>query len=378
MLAFQPPQTIQQPRHSGPLHSPKSNRVTVTLRPSIPSFTKSDNHPSIQLLCRRVFDETPNRTAYVWNGLFRALALVGLDQEALKLYSRMNRLKIPSDRFAYTYMIKACVAAESLVSLLDKGKEIHAHILRHGYEAHIHVMTTLVDMYAIYGCVGYASLCCKLVQLLLHWNRGICFIAIFWEGGRSNFPVFCSLLTLSPRCGNLELSHRVFDQMDKRDVVSWYSLISSYGVHGFGKKAIEIFEKMIRSGVSPGTISFCLGARSHKGLVEERKNMFKSMIKDHGIYPPAEHYACMVDLLDRANQFDEAVKIIQRASSRLFELEPMNAGNYVLLADTYAEAKMFDEVKGAPRSSGTAKSPGLKLDGSRGRYLCLLMSLTHR
>jgi pentatricopeptide repeat protein len=67
------------------------------------------------------------------------------------------------------------------------------------------------------------------------------------------------------RCGKLELGQRVFDQMDKRDVVSWNSLISSYGVHGFGKKAIGIFEEMTYNGVEPSPISFVsvLGACSH-------------------------------------------------------------------------------------------------------------------
>lgn len=140
------------------------------------------------------------------------------------------------------------------------------------------------------------------------------------------------------------------------------------------KKAIRIFEDMVYHRVSPSHISFVsvLGGCSHAGLVEEGK-MFNSMVKEHGIYPRVEHDACMVDLLGRANWFDEAAKVIkdmriepgakvwgallgscrihcnvelaERASERLFELEPRNAGNDVLLAAIYAEAKMWDEVK---------------------------------
>ncbi|KAG6382799.1 hypothetical protein SASPL_157492 [Salvia splendens] len=40
------------------------------------------------------------------------------------------------------------------------------------------------------------------------------------------------------------------------------------------------------------------------------------------------------------------MELAERASRMLFELEPTNAGNYVLLAEIYAEAKMWDEVKG--------------------------------
>jgi pentatricopeptide repeat protein len=95
----------------------------------------------------------------VCNALFRALTLAGDGEEVLHLYRRMNRIGIPSDRFTYTYALKACVVSESLNWLLRKGKEIHAHILRHGYESHVHIMTTLVDMYARFGCVANAIMC---------------------------------------------------------------------------------------------------------------------------------------------------------------------------------------------------------------------------
>ncbi|XP_038895613.1 pentatricopeptide repeat-containing protein At3g46790, chloroplastic [Benincasa hispida] len=377
---------------------------------------------------RKVFDKTRKRTIYVWNALFRALALAGHGNDVLELYARMNTMGLPSDRFTYTYLLKACVASECLVSFLQKGKEIHAHILRHGYEGHVHVMTTLVDMYARFGCVSYASAVFDEmpVRNVVSWSAMIACYAkngkpyealelfremmlnthdsvpnsvtmvsvlqacaalaaleqgklihayILRRGLDSILPVISALVTMYARCGKLELSQLVFDRMHKRDVVLWNSLISSYGVHGYGRKAIEIFEEMIDRGVSPSYISFVsvLGACSHAGLVEEGKKLFESMVKEHGIQPSVEHYACMVDLLGRANRLDEAAKIVEdlriepgpkvwgsllgacrihchvelaeRASKRLFELEPTNAGNYVLLADIYAEAEMWDEVK---------------------------------
>lgn len=377
---------------------------------------------------RKLFDKTRKRTIFVWNALFRALTLAGFGEEVLGLYRQMNRTGIPSDRFTYTYVLKACVASECLVSLLKKGKEIHAYILRHGYEAHVHIMTTLVDMYARFGCVSCASFVFgeMPVRNVVSWSAMIACYAkngksfealelfremmvethdsfpnsvtmvsvlqacaalaaleqgklihayILRRGLDSVLPVISALITMYSRCGKLELGQRIFDQMEKRDVVSWNSLISSYAVHGFGKKAIQIFQEMIHQGVSPSPVTFVsvLGACSHAGLVEEGKWLFDSMHKEHGIYPSVEHYACMVDLLGRANRLEEAARIIdemriepgakvwgsllgscrihcnvdlaERASSRLFQLEPVSAGNYVLLADIYAEAKMWDEVK---------------------------------
>lgn len=400
---------------------------------------------------RKVFDKTRTRTIYVWNALFRALALAGHGREVLDLYKQMNRIGVPSDRFTYTYVLKACVASEAFVSLLLNGREIHASILRQGFEGHVHVMTTLLDMYARFGCVSYASRVFEQmpVKNLVSWSAMIacyskndkpfealelfrkmmlenrkmmlenqdllpnsvtmvsvlqaCAALAALEQGKllhgyilrkgldSILPMVSALVTMYARCGNLELALQVFERMEKRDVVSWNSLISSYGIHGFGRKAIQIFNEMLGQGLSPSPISFVsvLGACSHAGLVEEGKVLFKSMAREHKMFPIMEHYACMVDLLGRANRLEEAAKIIddmriepgpkvwgsllgacrihcnvelaERASSRLFELEPTNAGNYVLLADIYAEAKMWSEVKRVKmllEARGLQKVPG--------------------
>lgn len=377
---------------------------------------------------RQVFDEIPRRTIFVWNAILRALTLAGYGVEALGLYREMNKIGVPCDRFTHTYALKACVVSESMTLLLKKGKEIHGRILRHGYESHVHIMTTLLDMYAKFGNVVYAGHVFNgmPVKNVVSWSA---MIACYAKNGRSLqaldlfhemvigthdlspnsvtmvnvlqacaalaalgqgkmmhcyilrrgldsiLPVTSALLTMYARCGNLKVAQRIFDQMDKRDVVSWNSLIASYGIHGFGLKAVRIFEEMIDRGIKPTSISFVsvLGACSHGGLVDVGKRLFKSMVERHGISPSVEHYACMVDLLGRANLLNEASEIIknmtiepgpkvwgsllgsckihcnvelaERASTHLFELEPTNAGNYVILADIYAEAQMWNEVK---------------------------------
>ncbi|XP_073222090.1 pentatricopeptide repeat-containing protein CRR2, chloroplastic [Cicer arietinum] len=382
---------------------------------------------SVDHACK-VFDETQEKTIYVWNALFRALAMLGRGEELLDLYGQMNWIGIPSNRFTYTYALKACVVSELSICSFRKGKEIHAHILRHGYEGHVHVMTTLLDVYAKFGCISYASFVFGAMPAknIVSWSAMIACYAknempvkalelfqlmmleacdsvpnpvtmvsvlqacaslaalehgklvhgyIIRKGLDSILPVLNTLITMYGRCGEISTGQRVFDYMKKRDVVSWNSLISIYGMHGFGKKAIQIFENMIHNGVSPSYISFItiLCACSHAGLVEEGKILFESMLSKYRIRPRMEHYACMVDLLGRANMFDEAMKLIEdmdfepgqtvwgsllgscrihcnvelaeRASTMLFELEPMNAGNYVLLADIYAKARMWNDVR---------------------------------
>nr|AQX44187.1 chlororespiratory reduction 2 [Apostasia odorata] len=378
---------------------------------------------------RHVFDRTPEKTIFVWNAFLKALLLADEVEEALSLFRDIGRSGVSSDSFSYSYALKACVASclpESVV--FNRVREIHGHAIRAGYDSRIHVATTLVDCY---GKIGGVICSRKVFDEMPHRNvvSWSAMIACYAKNGRhfdaleifrgmmmlrnpeivpnsvtmvsvlqacaglaamgqgkllhcyvlrrgidSTVSVVNALISMYIKCGNLDAGRRIFDSRMSKDVVTWNSMISGYGVHGFGNEAIQVFEEMIREGITPSSITFVsvLGACSHAGLVEEGRRLLESMEKEHNLIPESEHYACMVDLLGRAGRLDEAAKIIEgmefepgptvwgsllgacrihgsielaeKASSHLFELEPKNAGNYVLLADIYAEAKMWEEV----------------------------------
>uniref|UniRef100_N1R3Q9 DYW domain-containing protein n=1 Tax=Aegilops tauschii TaxID=37682 RepID=N1R3Q9_AEGTA len=357
----------------------------------------------------------------------------------------MGRLGVPVDSYSYTLGLKACIAASaSHAPASARVREVHAHAIRRGYALHMHVATTLIDCYAKLGMVGYAEnvFAAMPERNVVSWSAMIACYAknerpadaielfkdmlasdadlvpnsitivsvlnacagvnalghgkllhayILRRGFDSLVSVLNALMAMYMRCGCLEVGRHIFNWIGRRrDVVSWNSLISGYGMHGFGREALQVFEEMIQVGLSPSIITFIsvLGACSHAGLVDEGKKLFESMM-DYSVKPRAEHYACMVDLLGRAGQLDEAVELIQSmhiepspqvwgallgacrihghveygemACSRLFDLEPRNAGNYVLLADIYSRAKLQDQVavlKELLEEHGLEKVPG--------------------
>lgn len=270
-----------------------------------------------------VFNEMKERSVVSWSAMIACFVKNGMSLESLELFREM--MKETEDLLPNSVTMVSVLQACTALGALEQGKLIHAYMLRKGLDTVLPVTSALVTMYA--------------------------------------------------RCGDLELGRRVFDQMDRRNVVLWNSMISSYGSHGFGRKAIDLFNEMVSSGTKPSLISFVsvLGACSHEGLIEEGKSLFESIRKEHGTSPSAEHYACLVDILGRADRLDEAAKVIadmriepgpnvwgsllgscrihcnvefaERAFKRLIQLEPKNAGNYVLMAEVYAEAGMWDEVK---------------------------------
>uniref|UniRef100_A0A2P2IWK7 DYW domain-containing protein n=1 Tax=Rhizophora mucronata TaxID=61149 RepID=A0A2P2IWK7_RHIMU len=193
------------------------------------------------------------------------------------------------------------------------------------------------------------------------------------------------------RCGCLRDARSVFDQMLSRDVVSWTAMISAYGMSGQGHNAVALFAKMESSGLSPDYIAFVsiLAACSHAGLLDEGKFHFNLMAK-YGIVPGLEHCACMVDLLGRAGQIDEAYCFIREmplqpservwgallsacrfhsnmnigldAAGRLFQLAPQQSGYYVLLSNIYAKAGRWQDVaavRSIMKEKRILKMPGI-------------------
>lgn len=143
--------------------------------------------------------------------------------------------------------------------------------------------------------------------------------------------------------------------------------------------------------MKPDHVTFIgvLSACSHTGLVDKGWQYFDSMKREYFITPRVEHYACMVDLLGRAGQLDEAYNFIKRmpvepdasvwgallgacrihrnielvkcVSEHLIELEPENIGNYVLLSNIYAASGRWDDVakvRTILKGKGLKKSPG--------------------
>ncbi|KAJ8464511.1 hypothetical protein OPV22_027063 [Ensete ventricosum] len=421
-------------RHNAPSHAAAVHRHLIVHGLDQDPFLSTKLIDMYSLLdrldnARYVFDRTREKTIFVWNALLKALALADQAEEAIALFREMVRLGVPMDSYTYSCALKACIASSSHPSAAPhRVKQIHAHVCRHGFPSQVYVVTTLVDCYAKLSSVTYSERVFNgmIERNVVSWSA---MIACYAKGERpfdalelfkemvvrepeivpnavtmvntlqacaglaalgqgkvfhayilrneldSVLSVVNALIAMYSKCGSFEMARRIFDRLsDRRDVVTWNSIISAYGIHGFGEKAIQVFHDMISAGVSPSPITFVsvLGACSHAGLIDEGKRFFESMSRVHGISPRSEHYACMVDLLGRAGQLNEAVKIIEgmriepgptvwgsllgacrihcnvelaeRACVRLFELEPINAGNYVLLADIYAEAKMWEEV----------------------------------
>ncbi|CAN6207604.1 unnamed protein product [Urochloa humidicola] len=270
---------------------------------------------------RAVFDGAAARDVVVWNSMIAAYAQNGRPVEALALCRGMA-----AEGVAPTIVtLISAISAAAYAAVLPRGRELHGYGLRRGFGLQDKLKNSLLDMYAKSGLVRVARV--------------------------------------------------LFEQLVHRDLISWNSMICGYGMHGHADEALALFSKMrSEAQVMPDNITFIgvLSACNHAGMAKEAKEFFDLMVSEYSIKPIVQHYTCFVDVLGHSGKFKEAsdlidgmlvepdsgiwgallngckihknVELAELALQKLIELEPEDAGNYVLLSNIYAQSGRWEEA----------------------------------
>lgn len=286
---------------------------------------------------RSVFNAGYNLNLCSWNCMISIFCTNKSPIEALNLFCHLD---LEPDEFTITGIITACTQLGSM----RHGRQIHAYVHR----------------------------------FRLHKN-----------------PVICSaLIDMYSNCGRLELAGHVFQGLPNKSVIAWNSIISAYGYHNNGKKALELFQEMCWHSTHPnnGTFTSLISACSHSGLVKEGLHYYDHMFWDFGIEPNAEHRVCVVDMLGRSGELQEAYRFIMQmepcpesgplgalltwcnfhgdidlgreVAEVLFKLEPGNPGYYISLSNMYVAVGRWKEavdLRDMVEAKRLRKPPGYSL-----------------
>ncbi|CAM0953062.1 unnamed protein product [Alopecurus aequalis] len=216
-------------------------------------------------LARRIFDRMQQRNVVSWTAMVGGYAENGMCEEAVNAFRAMWAIDaILPNRVA---LISVLSAFDGGLLGLAQGKQVHGFAVRIGLYGEASLNNALIDMYAKGGALRYAR--------------------------------------------------QVFDDDTwRKDVISWGSMVSGYGLHGMGAEAVALFDRMHASGVKPdkivslGVLSACCRA----GFLVKGLEIYDSLVKDHKLHPTEEMCACIVDLLGRSGLIDHALDFIKSMS----------------------------------------------------------------
>ncbi|CAL4915011.1 unnamed protein product [Urochloa decumbens] len=390
---------------------------------------------------RSLFDQLMVKDVVSYNTMIYGYLQSGMDNEAIALLKEMMAECIAPNSVTVLSLLAAIADHRDLV----RGRCIHGFAIRHGYCSDVDIANQIIRMYSNCGKIAAARILFASLEKknLVSWTAMMMGCLSCGHGGETvrlcqlmqqhgEKPdsvtvmtaaqavselghlkcvkqIHCfvyramlekdtkttnSLITAYAKCGRLDLSVGLFLSLEHRDLDSWNSMISAYGMHGFHIKMLEMFKLMEEENVNPDGLTFSsvLSACSHAGLVKEGLRIFQSMASIYSVLPQEEHYGCIVDLLSRAGHLEEGYKLIklstlndrssvlcallsacrthgntmlgQIISNELLELRKQNPGAYALISEVFAQKGQWNKsanIRNRAKESGLRKLPGSSL-----------------
>ena len=298
---------------------------------------------------RKMFDEMLSKDGIAWTAIIGGYSRAGRHREALKLFSEMETSGTEADEIAVSVALSACAQAGAL----EMTKLLHGRAEQKNWKRNPFLVTAVIDAYS--------------------------------------------------KCGLVTAAEEVFREIDNefKTVPLFNAMVTGFAQHGLGEKAMAVFREMVALNLDPDETSFisALCACSHSGMIEEGKEIFRSM----PFRPSIEHYGCMVDLLCRGGLIKEALRFIEDmpmepnsviwhsllaacriheeirigevAAERLLQLGP-DGGSCVLLSGVLADAQRWEDSAKARRliqkNNNEKKPPGwsyIERNGSLNQFL---------
>ncbi|WCJ32472.1 Pentatricopeptide repeat (PPR) superfamily protein [Euphorbia peplus] len=317
------------------------DKDTPTWNVLISGYARSNQPERVESLLDEMREKGYEPNTYTWNGILAGYVENGQLDLAMELFCEIQSRP---DIYTVGIILPAC----SRLSTLEWGKQLHAHSVRCYYDSDVHIGTALVDMYS--------------------------------------------------KCGSIRYSNLAYNRISNPNLVCHNAMLTAYAMHGLGEDGIALFRRMLASGFHPDHVTFLsvLSSCVHAGSLETGLEVF-NLMECYGVKPELKHYTAMVDLLSRSGKLYEAYELIKKmpmtpdsilwsallggcvihgcvelgqiAAERLIELEPENTGNYVLLANLYANAKQWSDLSGIRqimKERGLQKSPGCSWIEDRG------------
>ncbi|KAK4342935.1 hypothetical protein RND71_038751 [Anisodus tanguticus] len=181
----------------------------------------------------QLFDGLPKRDVASATAIISRLAKLNQHKKAITIFSRMFELNIKPNEFTFGVIIHSSVVLKDL----NSGKQFHAISIKLGLNSNVYVGSSLLDL--------YVKLCS-----IEEGHR------IFNDTNEPNVVSYTTLLCGYLKEQRFDEAMEVFRVMPERNVISWNAMISGYSQKGRNEEAVNLFVEMLRRGFIPDQSTF--------------------------------------------------------------------------------------------------------------------------
>ncbi|KAK1437328.1 hypothetical protein QVD17_03119 [Tagetes erecta] len=231
-------------------------RDTYTVNNLLGSYVKNRKLKN----AHKLFDEMPQRDTVTWNSLIAGYVSYGVTESAWAVLIRMKECGFCFDGYTFGSVLKGIGSIECLFA----GQQVHACIVKTGYEDNVYSGSALLDMYA--------------------------------------------------KCGKLVDAHKCFDCVSNPNSVSWNALISGYVEVGDCYNTLLLLKSMHREGVrlDDGAFSPVLTLFDRPELYKLAIQVHCAIIK-HGVYSDSSVFNAMISAYSGCGSIEDAKRVFDGA-----------------------------------------------------------------
>ncbi|XP_024992094.1 putative pentatricopeptide repeat-containing protein At5g52630 [Cynara cardunculus var. scolymus] len=186
------------------------------------------------LAAERVFEEMPERDVVSWNSMMSGYFRNGFPEKTVEVFVSLVRcFDCVPGAYSFTCMMKACAS----LKIFNLALQVHGFAEKLGFLGDDSVESSMVDMYIKSGAPDFAE---RVFLKMLNPNMFSC----------------NSMLYGYSKLYGAQRALELFDEMPKRDVVSWNMIISILSKHGDVAKTLGMFIEMCCQGFRPNSMTY--------------------------------------------------------------------------------------------------------------------------
>ncbi|XP_008783105.2 pentatricopeptide repeat-containing protein At3g02330, mitochondrial [Phoenix dactylifera] len=306
------------------------------------------------------FFEMPERNWVSWSAVIGGCSRNEKFIDGLELFMEMQRSGVGVSQSVYASVFRLCAGLSSV----RVGSQFHGHALKNNFSTDIVVGTAILDMYTKGDClddalrvfkwmptrtlqswnaivVGFARSnrtleAMNLFQLMNRSGVGVDEISLsgvfsacaevkgYFQGSQihclaiktsliSDICVRNAVLDMYGKCKALTDACDIFEEMDRRDAVSWNAIITALEQNGQYEETLAHFSQMLRCGMEPDEFTYgsvlkaCAGLQSLDNGMKVHDKIIKS-----GLGLDSFIGSALVDMYCKCGMMEEAQKLHQR------------------------------------------------------------------
>ncbi|GER43218.1 pentatricopeptide repeat (PPR) superfamily protein [Striga asiatica] len=327
----------------------------------------------VSLFCRfgslndavKVFEPIESKIDPLYHTLLKGYAQQPNLKAAFKFFCRMRRDGVAQTVYNYSYLLKACADNFDV----RRGKEIHAHLVLNGFSENLYAMSSVMNLYAkcslihdafkVFDRIPERDLVCwntvivgfaqngmpkRALDMVCHMQKDghapdlVTIVSILPASAsigdlrmgktvhayilrrklESYVNVSTALLDMYAKCGSVETARRVFDKMGSKTVVSWNSMIDGYAQSGDSKEALDLFQKMLDSGLKPTnvTVMGALHACADSCDINRGQFIHRLIINQPGLDSDVSVINSLISMYCKCKRWDIAAELFRKLKTK--------------------------------------------------------------